>query len=117
MPFKEMKNAVIGVEATSYLQRMIDEPPTQEPLLSALGGDPIGLKYHIENDLDRWKENDMRPFFVFDGQSIVGKNEMALRLARTALGRTQEAWELYGAHKADEAVKAFGASGAYHKTR
>jgi len=112
MPFSELKDAVIGVEATSYLQHMIDDQPAHEPLLAALGGDPIALKHHIENDLDKWSENKMRPLFVFDGQSVVGKDEMALKNASAALVKTQKAWELYSNNHPEEAVKTFGASGA-----
>jgi len=113
MPFSELKDAVIGVEATSYLQHMIDDQPAHEPLLAALGGDPIALKHHIENDLDKWSENKMRPLFVFDGQSVVGKDEMALKNASAALVKTQKAWELYSNNHPEEAVKTFGASGTY----
>ncbi len=111
MPFSELQNAVIGVEATSYLQHMIEDQPAHEPLLAALGGDPIALKHHIKNELDKWSGNSMRPYFVFDGQSVVGKDEMSLRNARAALSKTQRAWELYGNNHPEEAVKAFGASG------
>lgn len=111
MPLADLDNAVIGVEATAYLKQMIEEPPAHEPLLAALGGDPIGLKHHIENELDKWKENNMTPIFVFEGQSVVGKDDMTLRNARAALQRTESAWARYAENKPDEAVKAFGASG------
>lgn len=90
---------------------MLDDTPTNEPLLAALGGDPIALKAHIESDLDRWKENKIRPLFVFDGQSVVGKDEMALRQARVALTKTQKAWDMYSKNQPEEAVRAFGAAG------
>ncbi|CZS94465.1 hypothetical protein WAI453_008066 [Rhynchosporium graminicola] len=114
MPFSDTKNAVIGVEATSYLRNMIHlhDQPAHEPLLAALGGDPIALKHHIENELDKWSSNHMRPLFVFDGQSIVGKDEMTLRNGKAALTKTQKAWELYGNNQPEEAVKTFGTSGA-----
>ena len=111
MPFSDTENAVIGVEATYYLQRMIDEPPAHEPLLAALGGDPIGLKEHIQNELDQWKENNMRPVFIFEGQSVVGKDNIALLKAREALVKTQSAWDLYAENHPGDAVKKFGASG------
>ncbi|KAJ5050472.1 uncharacterized protein L3040_002354 [Drepanopeziza brunnea f. sp. 'multigermtubi'] len=114
MPLAEMKDAVIGVEATSYLQNMIDDQPAHEPLLAALGGDPIALRNHIENELDMWKAHGMRPVFVFDGQSVVGKDEMNLRNARAALAKTQTAWELYSNNHPEDAVKAFGGSGKGH---
>ena len=91
---------------------MIEEAPAHEPLLAALGGSPIALRQHIEEDLDRWKQNDLTPLFVFDGQSVVGKDSVALRSARAALGKTQNAWELYADNHPSDAVKTFGSSGA-----
>lgn len=92
---------------------MLDDPPTHEPLLAALGGDPIALKSHIEKDLDQWKENKITPVFVFDGQSVVGKEEMALRHARAALAKTQKAWDMYSKNQPEDAVRAFGASSKF----
>ncbi|TQS38015.1 hypothetical protein Golomagni_01489 [Golovinomyces magnicellulatus] len=111
-PLSELNNAVIGVEATAYLQHMIDNGPAHEPLLAALGGDPIGLKYHLEKELDRWSGNNITPLFVFDGQSVVGKDEMTLRSSRESLVKTQRAWNMYGDHQPNYAVKIFGSSGS-----
>lgn len=116
MSFSDMKNAVIGVQATEYLKHMIQEAPAHEPLLAALGGEPIALRHYIGEELDRWKQNQMRPLFVFDGQSIVGKEDVALRAAMTALERTKKAWKLYGENEPSEAVKSFGASGTSPST-
>ena len=102
---------VIGVEATAYLQTIIEENP--EPLLAALGGFPLVLKENIGTELDKWKENNMRPIFIFEGQPIVGQDEMTLRNAKAALDTTQKAWNLYGENKPTEAVTAFGASGMF----
>jgi len=103
------EETVIGVEATAYLQTVMEENP--EPLLAALGGFPLVLKENIETELNKWKENNMRPIFVFEGQPIVGQDEMTLRNAKAALDVTQSAWNLYGENKPTEAVTAFGASG------
>lgn len=110
MPLADMENAVIGVEATAYLQHMIEEPPTHEPLLAALGGEPIALKQHIERELDNWKTNKMTPIFVFEGQSIVGSDEVALSHAAEALSKTTRAWNLYSDNEPGDAVKTFGGS-------
>jgi hypothetical protein len=93
---------------------MIDEAPAHEPLLAALGGTPIALPQHIEEELDRWTQNGISPLFVFDGQSVVGKDSVALRSARAALGKTQNAWDLYADNHPSDAVKTFGSSGATH---
>jgi hypothetical protein len=111
MQFSELANAVIGVDATAYLQHMIDDPPSHEPLLAALGGDPMTLKHHLEAELDLWKENNMKPVFVFDGQSVVGQDEVALLKARDGLIQTNKAWSLYGDNRPETAVQTFGTSG------
>lgn len=111
MPLSDMQNAHIGVEAVYYLQRMIDNAPAHEPLLAAIGGEPLALRHHIENELDLWKSNNITPLFVFEGQSTVGKEEVALRKARQSLQRTEKAWEIYTDNQPNEAVKRFGKSG------
>jgi hypothetical protein len=110
MEIADLKNAVIGVDATAYLQHIITGPPS-EPLLAALGGDPLTLKQQISDELDRWKGNEITPLFVFDGQSNVGKNEVALRKAKEGLAQTQKAWNFYGDTRPETAVQTFGASG------
>ena len=109
MPLSDLVNAHIGVEATEYLKQMI-EISAHEPLLAALGGAPIGLKHHLEAELDRWTENNIKPLFVFEGQSTVGKDDIALRNAKEALDRTENAWKLYINGEPDKAVTAFGNS-------
>jgi len=113
MAFADMENAKIGVEATAYLQHMIEEPPAHEPLLAALGGEPIALKQHIERELDNWEANKMSPLFVFEGQSTVGSDEVALSHAAEALVKTRRAWDLYSDNEPSEAVKTFGGSREY----
>ncbi|KAB8296693.1 hypothetical protein EYC80_002114 [Monilinia laxa] len=106
MPFSDLVNAKIGVEATAYLSNLL-KGPADEPLLAALGGHPLALKTHIENDLDKWKENDMEPFFVFEGQSIVGKKEMTMRSLKASISETEQAWALYNDGNPTDAVAAF----------
>ena len=110
MSFADMENAKIGVEATAYLQHMIEEPPAHEPLLAALGGEPIALKHNIERELDNWAANKMTPLFVFEGQSTVGSDEVALVHAAEALKKTRHAWDLYSDNEPGDAVKTFGGS-------
>jgi len=110
MEIADLKNSVIGVDATAYLQQMIIGS-ANEPLLAALGGDPLTLKQQIGEELDRWKSNNMTPVFVFDGQSNVGKNEVALRKAKQGLDQTSRAWKYYGDTHPEIAVQTFGASG------
>jgi hypothetical protein len=110
MPLSDCANAKIGVEATAYLSNLL-KGPADEPLLAALGGCPMGLRQHIENDLDKWKENTITPFFVFEGQAVVGKNEMTMHNLKAAIGDTQHAWALYNDGNPTDAVAAFRKAG------
>lgn len=104
---------VIAVEAAHYLQQFIDQAPTAEPLLSALGGFPLALKKHIETDLTQWKEAGLQPIFIFEGMSTIDREERELNNAKEATNSTGEAWILYTDNKATAAVTAFGRSGMY----
>jgi hypothetical protein len=86
-------------------------PSSHEPLPTALDGDPIGLKQHLETELYRWKDNHMRPAFVFDCLNAVGKDEITLEAAKVALQKRSEAWNLYVENSPAAVVNAFGASG------
>jgi hypothetical protein len=81
-------------------------------LLPALGG-LTGVQSHIESDLDSWKANNTTPFFIFNGQSVVGSDEIAIQRGMRAIVGTDEAWGLYFESQANEAVSAFGS----HKGR
>lgn len=96
---------------------MFDEH--SEPLLSALGGMPYGLRSEIEADLENWKTHGMSPMFVFDGLYIIGQEDMALRIAKEASRRSDKAWEIYKNAKTGQqrkdAVKGFGDLGIHSK--
>ncbi|TRX96263.1 hypothetical protein FHL15_002987 [Xylaria flabelliformis] len=109
----ELEDTTITVDASYYLQLFLANPPYQEPLLPALGG-LTGIQTHIESDLDSWKANNTTPFFVFNGQSVVGSDEITIQRGIRAIAGTDEAWSLYFQSQANEAVSAFGShKGAY----
>lgn len=103
----ELDDATVVVDASYYLQLFLANAPYQEPLLPALGG-LTGVQSHIESDLDSWKANNTTPFFIFNGQSIVGSDEIAIQRGMRAIVGTDEAWNLYFQSQANEAVSAFG---------
>lgn len=105
------------MEAAHYIQQLIDQPPTNEPLLSALGGFPLALKKHIESDLAQWKEANLEPFFIFEGISTIDREEKDFKSAKEATNLTNKAWALYTDNKATAAVTAFGRSGTQVDTR
>lgn len=100
----------IAICATYYLHLFLDNAPYHEPLLSALGG-LTGIEAHLAKDLDKFKEHDVTPFFIFDGQSMVGQAEATVKKSRGANRNTDEAWKQYFASSAEEAVASFGANG------
>ncbi|KAH0547560.1 hypothetical protein FGG08_000285 [Glutinoglossum americanum] len=109
-PLSALKDAVLGIEAAHYLNRLLNNPPSKEPLLSALGGFPFALKTYIESDLETLKRNGIVPLFVFSGMDIAKKDKPFSNLNDSALANTR-AWELYDQHQAVQAVETFGNSG------
>jgi hypothetical protein len=109
----EIKDCTIGVDASHYCNIFLSKYPYQEPLLPALGG-LTGIAHHLERDLDLWKENNVTPLFVFDGQPLTGQEDVALRHGLEINARTNAAWDLYFDSKATDSVHAFSAiSGAW----
>ncbi|RDA87671.1 hypothetical protein CP532_3777 [Ophiocordyceps camponoti-leonardi (nom. inval.)] len=110
----ELQDCAIAVDATYWLNHLLDLPPAHEPLLPALGG-LTGIHTHINENLDQWEKNGIVPLFVFDGQSITGQDDVALSRRRAANQKTDDAWELYLQSRAEQAVATFGANpGAYN---
>ncbi|KAI1429540.1 nuclease-like protein [Xylaria sp. FL1777] len=109
----ELEDTTVAIDASYYLQLFLANAPYQEPLLPALGG-LTGIQSHIESDLDSWKANKTIPFFIFNGQSVVGSDEIAIQRGIRAIAGTDDAWSLYFQSQANEAVSAFGShKGAY----
>ncbi|KAI9860754.1 MAG: hypothetical protein M1813_005677 [Trichoglossum hirsutum] len=108
-PLSALKDAVLGIEAAYYLGRLLNNPPSKEPLLSALGGFPFALKTYIESDLETLKRNGIVPLFVFSGMDLAKKDKPFSNLNDSALANTR-AWELYDQHQAVQAVETFGNS-------
>jgi hypothetical protein len=105
----ELEDCSIAVDATYYLGHLLDNQPAHEPLLSALSG-LTGIESHINEDLDQWQKHGILPFFIFDGQSITGQNDISLQRGLAANKKTDGAWDLYSQGEADQAVATFGAN-------
>lgn len=97
------------MDATYYLNLLLDTSPAHEPLLSALGG-LTGIQAHINDNLDLWNKHRIVPLFVFDGQSIAGQDNVSLGRRRAANKKTDDAWNLYSQSRAEQAVATFGAN-------
>lgn len=103
----EIEDCAIAIDATYYIHLQLDAQPHNEPLLPALGG-LTGMQGRIEADLDQWKAHRVVPFFIFDGQSITGQDEVTVTKSRQANEKTDYAWNLYFNSQANDAVLAFG---------
>ncbi|KAL7922452.1 temperature dependent protein affecting M2 dsRNA replication domain-containing protein [Trichoderma austrokoningii] len=105
----ELEDCAIAVDASYYLGLLLDNKPGHESLLAALGG-LTGVQNNIHQNLDLWDKHRITPFFIFDGQSLIGQDETTLKRARAANKKTEQAWELYSQTEAEQAVAAFGAN-------
>ncbi|KAF4584459.1 XPG I-region protein [Ophiocordyceps camponoti-floridani] len=110
----DLQDCAIAIDATYWLNHLLDHSPAHEPLLPALGG-LTGIQTHIIENLDNWSSNGIVPFFIFDGQSLTGQDDVTLARRRAANHKTDEAWNLYSQSQAEQAVATFGANpGAYN---
>jgi hypothetical protein len=105
-----LRGSSLGIDAAYYLDRLLNTPPSKEPLLSALGGFPLALRMHIEHELDKLRSFRITPVFVFSGMDYVAKEKPSREL-RDAAKANAQAWELYDQHQAVQAVVTFGNSG------
>ena len=108
MPLTCLKDSVIGIDAAYYLEHLLT--PSKEPLLSALGGSPLGLESAIMKELSVLQAAGFKPHFVFNGLDYGIKDDpfgpsVASSLANAA------AFDIYEKEMPDEAIKMFKESG------
>jgi hypothetical protein len=72
-PLHMLKDAVIGVNATYYLNLRLNGN-NEEPLKHALGGLPFTFKKAVEEDITFLKQNGITLIFVFDGLDYINKS-------------------------------------------
>ena len=108
-PLGELDGAVIGIEASHYLNRLLVNPTLKEPLLAALGGLPFTMRSTVTNDIVAFRDAGITPVFVFDGMDV-NKTKALFQQADEAVRANTTAWNLYNQHQAENAVAAFGES-------
>jgi len=107
---EELKGLRVGIEASDFLrQRILNHPRNKEPLVPALGGLPLAFNQHISNDLSRFQDLGITPFFVFSGLDIA-KHDNLTQQRREGADTNAAAWALYDQHYAEKAVERFGES-------
>ncbi|KAH9877912.1 hypothetical protein J1614_003129 [Plenodomus biglobosus] len=107
---EQLSGCRVGVEAADYLsQRILNHARAKEPLVPALGGLPLALRQHIEEDLDTFRKYDIEPWFVFSGLDITKQdNPFGQKTEEAAVNAN--AWNLYDSHQAEASVAKFGES-------
>ena len=107
---EQLRSCRVGIEAAEYLnQRILNHPRAKEPLVPALGGLPLALTQHIEDDLAHFRSFDIEPYFVFSGLDIT-KQEDPFRQKTEEAAVNINAWTLYDSHEAEASVAKFGQS-------
>lgn len=105
-----MKDATLGIEAAYYINKLLTTPPTKEPLLTALGGFPYGIRDQIESDILGFQEAGIKPLFVFNGLRIA-RDEKPFSILDPGPSQRLRAWEMYDRGLPQQAVDAFGEAG------
>jgi XPG N-terminal domain len=106
-PLSLLAETRLGIDATHYIRRILNDPETKEPLVSALGGCPLGLPARIESDLKTLEKMGIKPVFVFGGVPLARK-ERPLNVEDTRPHKRHQAWDFYEKGKVDQATIAFG---------
>jgi hypothetical protein len=107
---EELRNCRVGIEAAEYLsQRILKHPRAREPLIPALGGLPLALEQHIQDDLHTFRSLEIEPYFVFSGLDITKQGDPFSQKGLEATVNA-DAWTLYDSHEAEASVAKFGES-------
>ncbi|EDU48756.1 XPG N-terminal domain containing protein [Pyrenophora tritici-repentis Pt-1C-BFP] len=106
----ELRSSRVGIEAADYLnQRILNHPRAKEPLVPALGGLPLALTQHIEEDLATFRSHEIEPYFIFSGLDLTKQgNPFGQKTAEATVNA--DAWNLYDSHQAEASVAKFGES-------
>ena len=122
-PFTCLRNAVIGVDASHYLNLRLNSPTSIEPLLSAIGGTPYTLKATLRDDLKVFQAVDAQLVFVFDGLDYKNKELYTSPRTNATLKAYRDGWKEYYNKEngkevaAERTLKAFAKASALSESR
>ena len=94
-PLTSLTNAVIGVDASHYLDFRLNLPTPIEPLLNATGGRPYTLKAALRDDLEAFRAVDAKLIFVFEGLDFKNKELYTSPKTANTLKAHKEGWKEY----------------------
>ena len=102
---KFLQDRVIGIDAAYYILGL-----NKDPLLSALGGPPLAFESTVITAVKLLQDAGLRLHFVFNGlDSGIGSDSVTSSTKAAQLG--DDAFTLYEAEQAKEAIDVFKASG------
>lgn len=93
-PLPTLKDAVIGIDASYYLELRLNGSPKEEPLKHALGGVPFCLKASITDDIECLQDAGVKLIFVFNGLDHVNKPQSEF-LSQDSMRAAETAWQKY----------------------
>ncbi|ODO07828.1 hypothetical protein I350_03407 [Cryptococcus amylolentus CBS 6273] len=96
-PISHLANTRIGIDASYYINHLLTDPATREPLVAATGGIPYSIIQKIETDLRALEHRSIKPVFVFAGLPLAAKEPVKLpdQKAERENVAKNEAWALY----------------------
>lgn len=107
-PVASFSAKVIGIDAEDYLRSLLITG-NREPLLPALGGRPFCLWNRLDEDLEGYKANNIKPIFVFNGLDLACRSQASILDDSQKNSETlSKAWQIYDQGKGEEAVITFG---------
>lgn len=106
----DLADSVLAIEASWYLDRLLNTGPSQESLLAALGGLPFALRAYVEDEFSTLQAHNIRPLFIFNGLNV-GRKHAVFQHGESVSVVIEKAWDLYNQKDAQKAVDTFGSSG------
>ena len=121
--FTSLRHAVIGVDASHYLELRLNSPTSFEPLLNATGGNPYTLKAALRDDLEAFKAVDATLIFVFEGLDYKNKELYTSQKPLATLKAHRDGWKEYYSKEngkevaAERTLKSFSKASSWKKSR
>lgn len=112
-PLSALKDTRLGIDLSFYLKQLLSSPSTSEPLVAALGGAPIALISHIENDLRALERARVKPVFVLNGIQP-NKRVRPFSYEDPRVKQRHRAWEAYENGQVDVTHSLLSASNSVH---
>ena len=109
-PLEPFNGKTIGIDAEDYLYSLLS-PGGQapEPLLPAHGGNGFTIMKRIDEDLVRFRDAGITPWFVFNGLDLASRDRASiLHESRKATTTLNDAWQVYDRGEGEGAVAGFG---------